>query len=179
MCTHSRAEKDIKTLKNFEKNLLMSGGYPANVEQVTNGMAALVAAPPVNPLATQLNDTFGYPTNGVDGVLRYHEFKSKLPNVFNFNREVGCIFTAKFNSKEMGKFIDELYLTYLYVFKSNPPPLYAINANELHMAIFNPENQYMWFKEYILRPNLKHNGPYQFPNDIGIKKDVAEIWLKR
>ncbi len=181
ICTHSRAEEDIKPLQNFEKNLhkQMSGGYPANVETVNHGMAALVVAPPVNPLTAQLNDTYGYPTNGADGLLRYHEFKAKLPNVFNFNKEVGCIFSAKFNTIEVGNFIGELYLSYILTFKANPPQLNATNSNELHMAIFNPTNQYMWFKAYILCPNLKHNGPYQFPNDIGIKLVVAENWLKR
>jgi hypothetical protein len=164
----------------------MSGGYPANVQGVTDGMAALIELAAVglpgntqNPLTTHLNNTYGYATDGADGVLRYHEFRAKLPNVFNFNREVGCIFTTKFNAKEMGNFIDELYLAYLVVFKQNPSQLNATNASELNMAIFNPQNQYMWFKAYILAPNLKYNGHYGFPNDIGVKCAVAETWLKR
>jgi hypothetical protein len=172
----------------------MSGGFHVNVESVSDGMAVVSLSGAAgaagasgsasgttnhqNPLTALLNNTYGYATNGNDGVLRYHEFRGKLPNVFNFNREVGSIFTTKFNAKEMGEFIDELYLSYLIVFIQNPTQLNATNASELNAALFNPQNQYIWFKSYILAPNLKYNGFYGFPVDVGVKS-VAEIWLKR
>jgi hypothetical protein len=172
----------------------MSGGFHVNVESVSDGMAVVSLSGAAgaagasgsasgttnhqNPLTALLNNTYGYATNGNDGVLRYHEFRGKLSNVFNFNREVGSIFTTKFNAKEMGEFIDELYLSYLIVFIQNPTQLNATNACELNAALFNPQNQYIWFKAYILAPNLKYNGFYGFPVDVGVKS-VAEIWLKR
>jgi hypothetical protein len=157
----------------------MSGGSSADA--IANSMSVVsldTAGNSENPLTQLLADVYGYKTNGEDGVLRYHEFKAKLPNVFNFNREVGCIFTTKFNAKEMGEFVDEMYLSYLIVFKENPSQLNAKTGKELNDALFDPQNQYMWFKAYILTPNLKYNGFYGFPLDLGVKP-LAEIWLKR
>ena len=185
----------------------MSGGYPADVNSVSYSMAlvsidgstggasdgasgaasgAAAAGNSQNPQTTVPHpltqvqiDNYGYASNGDEGALRLHEFKARLPDVFNFNRALGCIFTAKFNSKELAVFIDELYLSYLLVYKENPPQLNASTRTQFHDALFNPSNQYMWFKAFIVSPNLKYlHGYYGFPPDIGVKP-IAKIWLDR
>jgi hypothetical protein len=169
----------------------MSGG-PASVYSVSNSMslvsidrAAGAAAAsteeneeePPHPLTLLQIEAFGVKSNGDEGILRYHEFKNKLTPVFKFNQALGSIFSAKINSTELGEFIDELYLSYLLVYKQNPSQLNAKNPKELNKALFDPSNQYMWFKEYIVRPNLKYNGHYKFPSEIGAKP-IALRWLK-
>jgi hypothetical protein len=65
------------------------------------------------------------------------------------------------------------------VYKENPQQLNASIRKQLHDARFNPSNQYMWFKAFIVSPNLKYlNGYYGFSPDIGVKP-IAKIWLDR
>jgi hypothetical protein len=45
-------------------------------------------------------------------------------------------------------------------------------------ALFNANDQYALFKQYIIHPNLKYNGPLGFPVDLGIKEQVAVNWMK-
>jgi hypothetical protein len=139
----------------------MSGGYPADVNGISYSMALVSivdstgGAPggPVggaaggaagtsqnpqtnvpHPLTQVQIDNYGHMSDGDEGALRMHEFKARLPNVFNFNRALGYIFTAKFNSKELAIFIDEMYLSYLIVYKENPPQLNAENRTQHHDA---------------------------------------------
>jgi hypothetical protein len=167
----------------------MSGG-PGDVYSVSNSMslvsinrdaggaaASTQNVPPINPLTQLQFDAFGIKSNGDEGLLRFHEFKNKLSAVFKFNQALGSIFASKINSNELGEFIDELYLSYLLVYKENPVQLNAKDPKELNRALFDATNQYMWFKEYIVSPNLKYNGHYGFPSDVGAKP-IAERWLK-
>jgi hypothetical protein len=197
MCTKSSAEKLLnsfgtRTVK--QEHVQMSGGaaggYPADVNGVSNSMSLVSinraaggavstqnVQSPVHVLTQLQVSTYGIKSAGEEGLLRYHEFKNKLTPVFKFNAETGSIFAAKINSNELGEFIDELYLSYLLVYKENPSSLNAKTPRELNKALFNPRDQYMWFKTYIIAPNLKYNGHYGFPCDIGAKP-IAERWLK-
>ena len=110
------------------------------------------------------------------GAIRYSEFKLKMTKVFQLNAEVGCIYVAASNSKAVLSFYDELYLSYLLFFKSNP---FCYNSpKELHDVLFDPQNQYAYFKHFVVLPNLIHNGRYGFPEDIGAKETIAKTWLK-
>ena len=110
------------------------------------------------------------------GAIRFSDFKLRMTKVFQFNAEVGCIFAAAPNSKAVMTFYDELYLSYLQFFKTNP---FCYNTpKDLHDALFNAQNQYSYFKHFVVFPNLTHNGLYGFPEDIGAKQVVAKNWLK-
>jgi hypothetical protein len=163
----------------------MSGGYPADIVYSMslvslNGAAGAAGAAGASGTQNEVpsnHTAYGFKSQGVNGVLRFHEFKTKLRKVFHFNQEVGCIFTADFRSTIASEFFDELYLSYLMVFKTNPSELNATNPRELHDALFNAQSHYMWFKVFILAPNLKYNGFFGFPSNIGIQP-AAETWLK-
>jgi hypothetical protein len=110
------------------------------------------------------------------GAIRYSEFKRKMTIIFQLNVETGSILTAAPNSKAVMHFIDELYMSYLLYFKSNP---FCFNTpRDLHDALFNADNQYAYFKHYVVLPNLTHNGVCGFPEDVGARENVTRTWLK-
>jgi hypothetical protein len=111
-----------------------------------------------------------------EGALRYSEFKIKMTPIFQLNSATGCIFAAAANSKAVLSFYDELYLSYLLFFKANP--LCYNTVALLHERLFDAQNNYSYFKHFIVFPNLVHKGIHGFPEDMGVKQGVATNWLK-
>ena len=166
----------------------MSGGYPVVDMNTVNSAMSLTSISGGSSNGTEnylpliCNPNGEAPKNVAmwgkkgTGALRYSEFKSKLPKLFNFNAETGSIFVASFHSKPVMEFFDELYLSYLLFFKENPCSFRT--PQSLHEALFDPQNQYSYFKHFIVFPNLHYNGNYGFPESIGAKAIVAKNWLK-
>ncbi len=113
---------------------------------------------------------------GNNGALRNSEFKLKLAKIFHYNLEVGSIFVVSYNSKAAVEFFDELYLAYLLFFKENQCNFRT--PQSLHEALFESQNQYAYFKHFIVFLNLKYYGNYGFPENIGAKEIFARNWLK-
>jgi hypothetical protein len=168
----------------------MSGGYPADMNRIADGVARVsmdgaAGAASGNdqnvPHAVINNPNGRAPDNATifglksNGALRFHEFKDKLSDAFHFNRAVGCIFVASFNKRPVLDFFDELYLSYLMYFKTDP--FKFVSPQDINGSLFNPANQYSLFKQFVVHPNLKYNGFFGFPVELG-PKQVAEIWLK-
>jgi hypothetical protein len=175
----------------------MSGGYPAadNVCSVTASMAMVGldgAAGAVTGYDQNVNvphavihnpngrapsnvTVFGEASKGSNGALRFPEFRDLLCDAFHFNRATGCIFVAPLNKRAALDFFGELYLSYLMYFKTNP--LQYDTPKKLNDTLFDAQNQYSLFKQYIVHPNLKYNGHYGFPVELGAK-EVALAWLK-
>ena len=162
----------------------MSGGTPPDIGSLSLGADgcgaaggngddnALVASNP-NGRAPPNSVMFG---TKEDGALRYSQFKLRMTKVFQLNAETGCIFVALHNSTAVKHFYDELYLSYLLYFKSNPMCFNTPKA--LHTALFDSDNQYSFFKHFIVIPNLTHSGFCGFPVELGIKEAAAKTWLK-
>jgi hypothetical protein len=168
----------------LRENYLMSGGYPDDIVAAmanasisvgtSNGESLLPLTCNPNGIATKNSVMWG--TKGSNGALRYSEFKLKLAKIFHYNLEVGSIFVASYNSKAAVEFFDELYLSYLLFFKENPCNFRT--PQSLHESLFESQNQYAYFKHFIVFPNLNYNGIYGFPENIGAKEIVAKHWLK-
>jgi hypothetical protein len=174
----------------------MSGGYPAadDVNRLTVSMSMVGldgAAGAVtgydqnvpydvihNPNGrTKSNTTvFGEASKGASGALRFHEFRDLLSDAFHFNRVIGCVFVAAFNKRVTLDFFGELYLSYLVYYNTNP--LQYDTPKKLNDALFDAQNQYSLFKQFIVHPNLKYNGYCGFPLELGAQRQVAETWLK-
>ena len=120
-------------------------------------------------------EQFGFKTKGENGSMRYHEFKDKLKIVFTFNKELGSIFSCG-NTKEYSEFVDELYLSYLVVFRANP--FGSEKTEEFHRLLFDASNHFKWFKKFVLNPNRhpSNDGHFRFPASLGAKP-IAETWL--
>jgi hypothetical protein len=174
----------------------MSGGYPAadNVNSLTVSMSMVGLGGAAgsatgydqnvphsvihNPNGrTPSNATvFGEASQGISGALRFHEFRDLLSDAFHFNRVIGCIFHTPFNKRETLDFFGELYLSYLIYFNKNP--FQYDTPKKLNDALFDAQNQYSLFKQFIVHPNLKYNGRCGFPFELGAKEGVTETWLK-
>jgi hypothetical protein len=173
---------------------MSGGGFPSDVNYVTDAMAGVsldgAAGAMVNydqnvPQGviqnpngrTAYNESvFGFVSKGKRGYLRFHEFRDLLSDVFFFNKQVKCVFVAAYNTRVVLDYFDELYLSYLLYFQTDPMKL--VTADAKNGLLFNANDQYALFKQYIVHPNLKYNGPLGFPLDIGIKEEIAKIWLK-
>ena len=163
----------------------MSGGYPADIIVSAMANAAISVGTSngenllpltCNPNGNASKNSVMWGEKGNNGALRYSEFKLKLAKVFHYNLEVGSIFVASYNSKAAMEFFDELYLSYLLFFKENPCNFRT--PQSLHEALFESQNQYAYFKHFVVFPNLNYNGNYGFPENIGAKELVARNWLK-
>ena len=170
----------------------MSGGFPANddggisnalaivnLQGAAGGAVVTVNPPPPNPYhpaAPPYSQYWGDRKSRDGGALLFSDFKEKMKLVFNYNKEVGSIFACAPTTTAMKTFLEELYLTYLHFFKTNP--LQYRTPTALNEGLFDPNQNYALFKHFIVFPNLIHNGHYGFPALLLPKVPAAKNWLK-
>ena len=166
----------------------MSGGFPADEDGgVSNAFALVnlegadatavvtVNPPPANPYPAAPPYTIYWGERG-NGALLFSDFKKNMKSVFKLNDAVGSIFACSPTTIPMKTFVEELYLTYLHFFKTNP--MNHPTPNALNVAVFEPNNDYAIFKHFIVYPNLIHNGEYGVPAALCPKVPAAKNWLK-
>jgi hypothetical protein len=170
----------------------MSGGFPANddggivnalaivnLQGAAGGAVVTVNPPPPNPYlpaAPPYSQYWGDRKSRDGGAFIFSEFKEKMKLTFYYNKEVGSIFTCTVTATSMKTFLEELYLTYLQFFKTNP--LQYRTPTALNEGLFDPYLNYGRVKHFIVFPNLIHNGHYGFPALLLPKVPAAKNWLK-